>query len=118
MKRLALIILLITVALFVTACGSNSSDSSTGSQETTDAAKVPDVNFTLDELAKNNGQDGMPAYIAVDGIVYDVSAIPAWKSGQHNQFQAGSDYSDAIANVSPHGKSVLKKLTPVGKLSN
>ena len=30
--------------------------------------------FTAEELAKYNGQNGQPAYVAIDGTVYDVSA--------------------------------------------
>ena len=34
--------------------------------------------FTLEELAKYNGKDGNPAYVAVNGIVYDVTNNAAW----------------------------------------
>ena len=33
--------------------------------------------FTRDELRKYNGQNGADAYIAIDGIVYDVTHSPA-----------------------------------------
>jgi cytochrome b involved in lipid metabolism len=32
--------------------------------------------FTTEELAKYDGKNNQPAYIAVDGIVYDVSDYP------------------------------------------
>jgi hypothetical protein len=35
--------------------------------------------FTLEELATYNGQNGQPAYIAVEGVVYDVSNSSRWK---------------------------------------
>lgn len=68
------------------------------------------------ELAKYNGQDGNPAYVAVDGIVYDVSDSPAWTNGKHHGNLAGTDLTDALLNQSPHGKKVLAKLPVVGKL--
>ena len=73
--------------------------------------------FTLDELAQFNGQNGNKAYIAVDGLVYDVSAIGAWTGGTHNGIVAGTDASEAIL-TSPHGKGVLDDLPVVGQLGN
>ena len=34
--------------------------------------------FNQTELAKYNGQGGQPAYVAVDGVVYDVTGVAAW----------------------------------------
>ncbi len=34
--------------------------------------------FTLEELKQFNGQNGQPAYVAVDGVVYDVSNVGPW----------------------------------------
>jgi Predicted heme/steroid binding protein len=35
--------------------------------------------FTLEELKQYNGENGQPAYVAIDGIVYDVSmSILGW----------------------------------------
>ena len=72
--------------------------------------------FTLDELAQFNGENGNPAYVAVDGIVYDVTNVPAWKNGMHNGNTAGQDLTDVIMNQSPHGPKVLEKLDVVGKI--
>lgn len=71
--------------------------------------------FTLSELKKYNGQNGVPAYVAVDGVIYDVTT--AWGGGFHNGVTAGTDVSKDILR-SPHGKSVLKKLPIIGKLKN
>lgn len=73
--------------------------------------------FTLDELAQFNGQNGSKAYIAVDGKVYDVSAIGAWTGGTHNGIVAGTDASSFI-NQAPHGRSVLEDLPVVGQLDD
>lgn len=71
--------------------------------------------FTLDELSKYNGQDGQPAYIAYQGIVYDVSNIPQWKNGTHNGEKAGTDVTNDISK-SPHGEKVFSDLPQVGTL--
>jgi len=71
--------------------------------------------FTKEELAKFDGQNGTKAYVAIDGVVYDVSDVDAWKGGQHHGNTAGKDLTEVIDNQSPHKRSVLAKLTVVGK---
>ncbi|MDD4323764.1 MAG: cytochrome b5 domain-containing protein [Eubacteriales bacterium] len=79
---------------------------------------VGEMTFTLEELAEYDGKDGNRAYIAVDGIVYDVTDIEAWAGGTHadGQFTAGKDYSDEIREISPHGTGVLSRAVVVGSL--
>ncbi len=36
------------------------------------------LKLTLDELAMYNGKDGQAAYVAIEGVVYDVTGIPSW----------------------------------------
>lgn len=77
--------------------------------------------FTAEELEKFNGRDGMPAYAAVDGIVYDLSKSKYWKSGTHmKQHEAGADLSSDIHNKAPKGihkdGKILKKMPKVGVL--
>lgn len=72
--------------------------------------------FTLADLKKYNGQNGNSAYIAIDGIVYDVTNARGWAGGMHKMgITAGSDLSNVI-DQSPHGRSVLDGLTIVGSL--
>lgn len=79
-------------------------------------AEKPALELTLKELSKFNGKNGQPAYIAVNGIIYDVSALPLWKGGTHQKtYEAGNDLSEAIKK-SPHGTSTLKRAVVVGKL--
>lgn len=87
-----------------------SSESSTSSDETSPKE------FSLEELAKFNGKDGSPAYIAVDGTVYDVTDLPPWKDGGHNGFEAGQDLTEAIKTQSPHGVAKLDGVPVVGIL--
>jgi predicted heme/steroid binding protein/uncharacterized membrane protein len=72
--------------------------------------------FTPQQLSFYDGRNGKPAYIAVDGIVYDVSESKYWENGIHQDMHyAGVDLSSEI-NESPHGRDVLKKLPRVGVL--
>ena len=73
--------------------------------------------FTLAELAQFDGQDGNPAYVAVDGIVYDLTNSAAWRNGKHNGFTAGKDLTEEIKTISPHGVKNLEGIPIVGKLA-
>ena len=72
--------------------------------------------FTLDELSQYDGKNGNDAYVAVDGIVYDVTNAAKWQNGNHYGVQAGTDCTTAISR-SPHGSSVLDGLLIVGTLT-
>ena len=74
------------------------------------------LELTLDQLKQFDGKNGNPAYVAVDGILYDVSNVGPWKNGDHNGYSAGNDLTDIIKNKSPHGVKNLEGLPIVGKL--
>ena len=82
----------------------------------TDTKAVLPLELTLEELAKFNGKDGQPAYIAVDGIIYDVSNASAWKDGVHAGYDSGKDLTLEIKTKSPHGISKLSDAVEIGKL--
>ncbi len=88
----------------------------TSAGTTTGSAENGTLELTLAELAKYNGKDGQPAYVAVDGVIYDVSAYPKWKNGEHNGYSAGNDLTEIIKTKSPHGVAKLKGVPVVGKL--
>jgi predicted heme/steroid binding protein len=74
--------------------------------------------FTLEELAQYTGKDGKPEYIAVDGVVYDMTNVPEWSGGKHiGHYVAGKDYTNEIKTVAPHGVSKMKGIPVVGKLA-
>ncbi len=73
--------------------------------------------FTTEELAQYNGKNGEPAYVAVDGIVYDVTDSYQWRNGEHEGHQAGQDLTSEIQD-SPHGVAVLDDLPVVGTLES
>lgn len=71
--------------------------------------------LTLEQLSMYDGKDGNDAYIAVDGVLYDVTGVDAWTNGTHNGNMAGTDVSSVIDNA-PHGDSVLEDLEVIGEL--
>lgn len=77
-----------------------------------DAATV----FTLEELSKNNGKNGNPAYVAVNGVVYDVTNNAAWGGATHFGLAAGTDVTEQFASCHA-GQLVLSKLKVVGKMA-
>lgn len=99
------------IALFFSLMVFTACTSEPAEQETTTSDQLE---LTLAELATYNGNDGQPAYIAVDGVVYDVTESDAWKNGKHNGFEAGKDLTEEIKNQSPHGVSKLEGVTAIG----
>ncbi|BES63968.1 hypothetical protein SANA_04070 [Gottschalkiaceae bacterium SANA] len=71
--------------------------------------------LSLDELAAYNGMDGMLAYVAVDGMIYDVTEHPQWATGEHGGNMAGTDITEML-KASPHGLSKLEEVPKVGSL--
>jgi predicted heme/steroid binding protein len=73
--------------------------------------------FTLEELAKYDGKNGNPAYIAYKGKVYDVSDSSFWLEGDHlGAHQAGKDLT-AEMELAPHGTENLDRVKLVGELA-
>lgn len=99
----------LAAALVLTGCSSSSTPKE---NDTTETEKT----FTVSELAKFDGQGGNKAYVAVDGKVYDVTGIEAWKGGEHQGNKAGQDLTEAIKKA-PHGVDPLEGATLVGTLS-
>jgi predicted heme/steroid binding protein/uncharacterized membrane protein len=67
-------------------------------------------------LAKNDGKEGKPAYVAAKGKVYDVTESKMWKNGLHmNRHHAGKELTEALG-AAPHGGEVLNRFKQVGTL--
>ena len=69
----------------------------------------------LNELKTHDGKNGHTAYVALNGKVYDVTNVPAWKGGKHHKgMVAGADLTPFI-NSSPHGPDIVNqlKLSPI-----
>ncbi len=92
----------------------------TPSSGVTSSPTQPEQTFTLEELAQFDGKDGRPAYVAVDGIVYDVSASLSWPEGTHSRCNlgasAGRDLSELIKQAPANMRGLLARMPVVGKL--
>jgi predicted heme/steroid binding protein len=127
MKKFTLITALFAafLLLFAVACApaSNTAAAATeapaSAQTAAGATAEPTVallQLTLEELKQYDGQNGNPAYVAVDGVIYDVTDVPQWSGGKHNGYTAGQDLTDIIKNKSPHGVAKLQGVPVVGEL--
>ena len=68
--------------------------------------------FTVEELAKYDGKNGNPAYVAVDGIVYDMSSV--FENDIHYGHAAGQDLTGAF--FAKHIKSQIAKYPAIGAI--
>jgi len=66
--------------------------------------------FTAQELAQYNGKNGAKAYVAIDGLVYDVSNL--FVNGRHHGCLAGKDVTAGF--FTQHLKSMLAGYPVVG----
>ena len=74
--------------------------------------------FVKEELARCNGKDGAPAYIAYEGMVYDVTNSFLWQRGRHQVLHmAGQDLTGDL-DAAPHGADLLDRVPIVGVLAN
>ncbi len=80
---------------------------------------VPVVNdtktYTKEELARFNGKNGNPAYVAVNGVIYDVTNNAAWAAASHFGLSAGNDLTSSFAACHA-GTDILNRLPVVGNL--
>jgi predicted heme/steroid binding protein len=75
--------------------------------------------FTLQELRRFDGE-GSPAYVAYQGIVYDLSDCPKWHTGLHEgQHFPGQDLTSEIIEA-PHSEDVFIRpcVKRVGRLAS
>ena len=114
MKKLVLIGLMILLIFTVVACSQENAETTTLASPGETEGEM--IELTIEELSQFNGKDGNKAYVAVDGVIYDVTDVPPWSGGMHNGNEAGQDLSEQIADLSPHGKRVLDNLPVVGTL--
>lgn len=69
--------------------------------------------FCSSELAAFDGREGRPAYIAYQGMVYDVTGLKLWQGGVHMKHPAGRDLTSALSKA-PHGEEKLQSLDTKG----
>lgn len=76
----------------------------------------PDI--TPEELMMNNGKNGNPAYVAVNGVVYNMSNVPAWAAATHFGMSAGQDLTEEFLACHANQAIILSNLQEVGRLED
>jgi predicted heme/steroid binding protein len=119
MKKLLIILAIVLLAaLFFAGCGASGSETTQPGNGGGNggAGKT----FTLAELAKFDGKDGNPAYVAVDGVVYEVSGSAQWPQGDHAPCNldaaAGKDLSEVLKQAPARMRGLIEAMPVVGTL--
>lgn len=76
------------------------------------------IELSRNELARYDGETIFRKYIAFEGIIYDVTGCPKWKSGMHENLHfPGQDLTSELTEA-PHGQEVFEYpgVIRVGKL--
>ena len=120
----AVLLLAVAVLIFAFAaggCGGSATETTTSQTSGPSTTAAAEIEFTLDELAEFDGLEGRPAYLAVDGIVYDVSDSARWPQGSHSSCNlgaaAGRDLSDVIRQAPANMRALLERMPVVGSLA-
>jgi predicted heme/steroid binding protein len=73
--------------------------------------------ITKEELRTHDGTKA-PAWVAIDGIVYDISESFLWIHGKHqDRHWSGIDLTGELRDA-PHDESVLERFPKVGRLQD
>ncbi len=75
--------------------------------------------FTLKELREFDGRDGRPAYVGLDGKVYDLTGSDMWPDGTHEACPdgiAGEDLTDVMEDAPLNHRDALERFPVVGTL--
>jgi len=81
--------------------------------------EIPNRTFTSRELILHNGDDSPTIYLAYQGIIYDVTNCPRWRSGLHEQLHfPGQDLTGEMEEA-PHAEEVFSRpcVKIVGRLA-
>ncbi len=79
--------------------------------------KAEEKLFSRAQLALRNGQDKPEVWVALRGVIYDVSKSRLWNKGKHYEHWAGQDLTDELPDA-PHNEKVFDKFKVVGKLTD
>jgi predicted heme/steroid binding protein len=71
--------------------------------------------YSKQQLALRNGQDKPEIWVALNGLIYDVTDSRLWHNGKHYEHWAGQDLTDELKDA-PHTESVFLKFKVVGQL--
>jgi predicted heme/steroid binding protein len=81
--------------------------------------KIPERLITSQELRRNTGERGYPKWVAHNGIVYDVSDCPKWRTEMHERLHfPGLDLTSELPDA-PHKEEVFTRpcVRIVGRLA-
>ncbi len=67
--------------------------------------------FSKSDLKSFDGKNGAPEYIAINGIVYDITGVHLFREGKHHGVTAGNDVSTLFV----HKPNILNRLRVVGR---
>lgn len=99
---------------FVVNYSQRSGQLKTEEQQESPQSEVREI--TREELEQNNGSEGKPAYVAVNGNVYNVSQVLAWAGGTHFGLFAGKELSSEFITCHTGMEAILHNLPIVGVL--
>lgn len=71
--------------------------------------------FTLAELSQYDGKNGNPAYVAIDGIVYDVSNESVFRNSKNIENIAGKDLTKQF-NFYNRINEIINRASKIGEL--
>lgn len=70
---------------------------------------IPDRLITQTELRRSTGERGTRKFIAFEGIVYDVTDCPKWRTDLHEQLHfPGQDLTSELPDA-PHERDVFSR---------
>lgn len=72
--------------------------------------------YTRSQLALRNGQDKPEIWVALNGIIYDVTESRLWRNGKHYEHWAGQDLTPELADA-PHTEKVFERFKAIGILA-
>ena len=71
--------------------------------------------YSRSYLALRNGQDKPEIWVALHGLIYEVTRSRLWRDGKHYEHWAGQDLTDELKDA-PHYAKVFDKFKVIGKL--